>query len=162
MESFSFDVDCGDVLPGHRLFATGLRVDGRSDDDDHAGYSEHRSGKPVHAMASLTYVITPALPTDLGGRDIDVRVRLTPPADTAFWPPVMSTGGEREEIPGATRTRGAFGPFILPSTTRLVMAELADVAVGVGKNAVMDVHPPRTLGALTVELATRTATWTPA
>ena len=162
MESFNFDVDCGDVLPGHRLVATGLRIDGSSDDDNHADYSEHRSGKPVHAMASLTYVVTPALPADLGGRDVDVRVRLTPPADADFWPAVTSPGGEREEIPGAARTRGAFGPFILPSTTRLVVAELSNVAVAVGRNAEMDAHPPRTLGALTIELGAGAATWTPA
>ena len=45
-----FEIDCGEVLEGHRLLATGLRVDGMSDDDDHADYSEHSPGKPVYPI----------------------------------------------------------------------------------------------------------------
>jgi vacuolar-type H+-ATPase subunit B/Vma2 len=47
MTPMTFDLDCGDLLGGRRLVATGIRVDGTSDDDVHADYSGHVEGKPV-------------------------------------------------------------------------------------------------------------------
>ena len=53
----AFDVDCGEVLAGHRFLARGLRDDGYSDDQLLSDYSEHVPGKPVHRMVALTYVL---------------------------------------------------------------------------------------------------------
>ena len=80
-----FDIDCGEVLRGHHLRFTGLRMDGTSDDFIHSDYSEHTDGKPVHPMCSLAYTLTPelddyALPD---GRDVDFTIMLDPPPDPA-------------------------------------------------------------------------------
>ena len=90
------NVHCGPVLRGHELHLAGLRVDGTSDDSIHADYSEHRSGKPVHPMVSLTYTLTPGLASDdlPDGREIDVEVTLDPPAEPAFSA-LCHAGGRR-------------------------------------------------------------------
>jgi hypothetical protein len=103
MLPMTFDLDCGEALGGRRLIATGLRVDGMSDDKIHADYSEHVEGKPVHTMVSLTYRVRPALPQNGIGRDIYATVRLDPPADPAFWDEVLAPGAERDATPGALR-----------------------------------------------------------
>lgn len=107
-----FQVDCGEVLEGHRLRATGQQVDGMSDDAVHADYSDHRPSKPVHPMVSLTYATVPALDPDaFRGRDVDAEVHIDPPADPACWAPVTSGGGERS--PSGTTARIAAGRWPL-------------------------------------------------
>lgn len=156
-----FEVDCGEVLPGHRMLATGLRNDGVSDDDLHADYSAHTADRPVHAMASLTYVITPTLPESESRRDVDATVRLDPPPDPRFWDPVLVPGAERSAVPGAVDTVGAFGPFVVPEATETVTARLVDVAIVSGGAAAPVAGPPRELGDLIVDLRNRTARWEP-
>lgn len=156
-----FNIHCGPVLRGHELHLTGLRVDGTSDDSIHADYSEHRSGKPVHSMVSLTYTLTPGLASDdlPDGREIDVEVTLDPPAEPAFWPSAMRGGGEREVGVGGASTHGAFGPFVLPDGTRTIAFDLSQF--GVTRNGVgpLDDSPERALGTLVVDFETRRATW---
>ena len=156
-----FNVHCGPVLRGHELHLTGLRVDGTSDDSIHADYSEHRSGKPVHPMVSLTYTLTPGLASDdlPDGREIDVEVTLDPPAEPAFWPSVMREGGEREVGVGGESTHGAFGPFVLPDGTRTIAFDLSQFGVTRDGVAPLDDSPERALGTLVVDLETQTTTW---
>lgn len=157
-----FNVHCGQVLRGHDLHLTGLRVDGTSDDSMHADYSEHQPGKPVHPMVSLTYIFTPGLASDdlPDGRGIDVEVTLEPPAEPAFWPSVMQGGGEREVAMGGESTQGAFGPFVLPDATRTVAFDLYQFGVTSNGVGPPDDSPERVLGTLVVDLETQKATWT--
>lgn len=156
----AFEVDCGEVLAGHRLLATGLRVDGMSDDAVHADYSDHRPGKPAHTMVSLTYVIAPALdPAGVRGRDVDAEVRIEPPADPTWWEPVTSGAGERDASPDQAVTRGAFGPFVVPDGTRTVTAVLADVGLTTDGVPPEDDSPERPRGTLRIDLETASARW---
>ncbi len=158
--STTFEIDCGEVLAGHHLVATGLRVDGMSDDAVHADYSQHREGKPVHPMVSLTYRITPEIRTaDLAGRDVDAAIRLEPPADPDHWPSVMSTGGERDFNPGPDVTYGAFGPFVLPEGTRQVAISLTNDAITTDGAPPHDDGPNRELGELLIDLTSGAVHW---
>lgn len=163
VRSSTFEVDCGDVLSGHRLVVTGLRVDGTSDDPVHADYSQHREGKPVHPMVSLTYRIEPVLPFLVPtGRDLDARIRLDPPADPTWWPPVISPGAEREDRAGARVTRGAFGPFVCPEGTRQVEVSLTEVGIASPRAPHRDHGPDRELGVVLVDPVLGLARWLPA
>lgn len=155
-----FEIDCGEVLEGHRLLATGLRVDGMSDDDDHADYSEHSPGKPVYPMVSLKYVIVPGLnSTTVRGRDVDAVVRIEPPADPSWWAPVSSWGGERDATVGADVTAGAFGPFVVPEGTQSVTLDLVNIGLWTNDMPPEDDSPGRALGSLHIDLETASASW---
>ncbi|WP_127481169.1 hypothetical protein [Nocardioides pantholopis] len=163
IRSSIFEVDCGEVLSGRRLYATGLRVDGTSDDVVHADYSGHVDGKPVHPMVSLTYRIEPALPHLAStGRDIDAEIRVEPPADPTWWPPIHSPGGEREDRPGMATTAGAFGPFVCPAETRQISVSLREIGISARLRSASDDGPDRALGVLVVDLPSSGARWTPA
>ena len=139
-----FEIDCGEVLEGHRLLATGLRVDGMSDDHALAEYSEHSPGEPVHPMVSLTYVIVPGLgATPTRGRDVDAEVRIEPPADPSWWATVTSWGGERDATVGAEVTAGAFGPFVLPEGTQTVTIDLINIGISTNDMPPEDDSPHR-------------------
>jgi hypothetical protein len=86
--SCDVDVNCGEVLPGHRLVARGLRDDGYSNDSLNGDYMGHYNGKPVHRVVSLVYALIPGLPqpdNGLDGLDVDARMVLDPPPDPAVW-----------------------------------------------------------------------------
>jgi hypothetical protein len=157
---FSFHVDCGEAWTGHQLTATGLRLDGVSDDAIHADYSEHHAGGPIHPMTSLTYRVTPALHrSDLAGREVDAEIRLDPPADPNHWPSVMSVGGERDNTPGSEVTDGAFGPFVLPAGTRHIAISLENISVVTGGIPPRDSSPDRYLGELLIDVSSGAARW---
>ena len=162
MTPLTFTLDCGEAFDGRRLIATGLRLDGASDDDMHADYSEHSDGKPVHPMVSLTYQITPALPEDDFGRDMYATVRLDPPADPAIWEEVQAPGAERDATPGATRTVAAVGPFILPGTTEKLTIHLVEATLTTGDQFSTSSGPNRDLGDVIVDLVTGSPRWQPA
>lgn len=163
MIPMSFHLDCGEVLAGHRLIATGIRVDGLSNDRAHADYSEHAEGKPVHSMVSLTYRITPALPENDGGRrDIYATVRLDPPADPSFWDEVFAPGAERDVTPDATNTEAAVGPFICPDSTEKVTVHLVEAAIITSSGRASSGAADRDLGEVIVDLPTMSARWQPA
>ena len=159
-----FDIDCGEVLRDHDLRFTGLRLDGTSDDRMHRDYSEHTDGKPVHAMWSLTYTLTPELDDDAlpDGRDVDFTVALDPPPDPAVWPPGVMSGGERDCAHGASETHGAFGPFIVPAETTSITVELMHVGITRGTVRPLDDRPGQVVGTLVLDLRAESATWHPA
>lgn len=159
-----FDINCGEVLRGHDLRFTGLRRDGTSDDPDHKDYSEHTDGKPVHSMWSLTYTLTPEIDDDAlpDGRDVDITLSLDPPPDPAVWPPELMTGGERDCARGASETRGAFGPFIVPTETTTITVALMHVGVTRGTVHPLDDRPGQVVGTLVLDLRADSATWHPA
>jgi hypothetical protein len=161
----AFDVDCGEVLAGHRFLAKGLRHDGNSDDRTLSDYSEHVPGKPVHRMVSLTYSLVPGLPEDeLRGRsDVDARISLEPPADPDYWDAVLNVGGEQDAIRSGDETQGAIGPFVLPDPTRRVIIELAEVMIDRSvENRPRGDEGERIAGRLEIDIPAGQASWTPA
>lgn len=166
MDSMTFHLDCGEAVGGRRITATGLRVDGMSDDAIHADYSEHAEGRPVYAMVALTYRITPALAQDGNRRDICATVRLDPPADPAYWDEVLAPGAEAETTSEATEA--AVGPFVLPDGTRTLTVHLVEATLTTVDEARADrqgaasSEPERDLGNIVVDLVARTPQWEPA
>lgn len=116
----TFNVDCGEVIPGHRLVATGLRDDGLSNDTMNADYMRHYPAKTVHRVASLTYELVPGLPqpADDSNLDIDANVVPEPPPDPEEWGSTLTMGGEREARTGGPATRGASDPSSSPKARR--------------------------------------------
>jgi hypothetical protein len=160
MTPMTFDLDCGDAFGGRRLIATGIRVDGTSDDDVHADYSEHVEGKPVCPMVSLTYRITPALPEPGDGRDIYATVRIDPAPDLTFWDQDLAPGAEK--VPGVTSTEAAVGPFPLPDGTERITVRLVEATLTAGGGTASSRQPDIDLGKVVVDLPTRAARWQPA
>lgn len=162
----SCNVDCGDVLPGHRLVAKGLRDDGYSNDSLNGDYMEHYEGKPVHRVASLVYALIPGLSQpDRGsnGLDVDARVVIDPPPDPAVWGSVLTMGAERDARPGGSETAGAFGPFVLPEGTERVSIELSQFTLGpTDSQRGVETPEERRLGTVELDIASGAAHWTPA
>lgn len=162
----SCDVDCGEVLPGHRFVARGLRHDGQSNDSYNGDYMGHYEGKPVHPMVSLVYVLVPGLTEQRlrdGGLDIDATVVLDPQPDPMVWGSVLTMGSERDARAGGAESSGAFGPFILPEATERITATLSQIfVVRVGGPLPSGSGTERQLGTLEVEISSGTVTWTPA
>lgn len=163
---FSCDVDCGEVLPGHRLIARGLRDDGYSNDSFNGDYMGHYEGKPVHRVVSVVYAFTPGLPPPrehCDYLDIDAMVVLDPSPDPAVSGLVLTMGGERDARPGGSETAGAFGPFMFPEETKRVNVELSQITL-----VPTDAPRPaaaatgRRLGTLELEITSGAAYWTPA
>ena len=162
----SCTVDCGEVLPGHRLVARGLRDDGTSDDNLHGDYTGHYDGKPVHRVVSLVYELIPGLPRleDVSAvLDVDASVALDPPSDPELWGSPLMMGSERDDRAGGSETAGAFGPFILPHGTERVIVELRQVTVVTGRAPRPAKSPPdeKRLGTLEVRLSPAAGHWTP-
>jgi len=162
----SCNVDCGEVLPGYRLVARGLRDDGFSNDSLNGDYMGHYEGKPVERVVSWVYALIPGLSQPehgANGLDVDASVALDPPPDPGVWGPVLALGGEREGRPGGSETAGAFGPFVFPEGTERVTVELRQITlVPVDAPRAMEVNGERRLGTLELEIPSGAAQWTPA
>lgn len=160
----TFNVDCGEVLPGHRLITTGLRDDGLSNDSMNADYMHHYKGKSVHRVASLTYELVPGLdqPEHEGSVDVDVSVVLEPPPNPDEWGSVLTMGGERAMTLGGPSTEGAFGPFVLPEGTKRLTASLTRVTIFRPESRPVGDTTERPLGTLHVDVASGAAHWSPA
>jgi hypothetical protein len=160
----AFEIDCGEVLAGHRFLAKGLRYDGNSDDRVLSDYSEHAPGKPVHRMVSLTYSLVPGLSIDelRAGLSIDARITLEPPADSDYWDAVLSPGGEHDATPGTDATNGAIGPFVLPTATRRVTIELVELSLSrASESRSREDDDERIAGHLEIDVPAGMASWTP-
>ena len=162
----SCNVDCGEVLPGHRLLARGLRDDGYSDDSPNGDYTGHFEGEPVHRMGSLSYAFVPGLSQpECGGSglDVDADVALDPPPDPAVWGSALIMGAERDGRPAGSETAGAFGPFVFPEGTERVRVRLRQVTlVPVDAPRVTETAAERWLGTLDLDVRAGAAHWTPA
>ena len=159
------DVDCGEVLPGHRLVVRGLRHDGHSDDAVNGDYMGHYEGKPAHRVVSLVYALVPGLSEQehQGNLDIDATVVLDPQPDPAVWGSVLTMGGERDARADGAETSGAFGPFVLPEATERVTATLTRIAISRPGAPPPSNSVTKRLGTLEVETSSPgAARWTPA
>lgn len=155
----------GELLPGHRLVARGLRNDGYSNDIRNGDYMRHYEGKPVHPVVSLTYALVPGLTREEqdSSLDIDARAVLDPPLDPEAWETLVNMGGERDARPGGSETAGAFGPFALPEGTERLNVTLTQITlVRPGSPSPTTQVTDRILGTLEVDLSSAAGYWTPA
>ena len=163
---FDCNVDCGEVLPGHRLVVRGLRDDGRSDDSLHGDYMGHSEGKPVHRVVSLVYALVPGLAEPEPGSDtldVDVTVVLDPAPDPEVWGSPLTMGGERDARWGGGETAGTFGPFVFPDDTERVIAEMEQITlVPPDAPRPAKIAEERQLGTLELDLVSGSARWRPA
>lgn len=160
-----FNIDCGEVLPGHRLVTQGLREDGYSNDGRNGDYMDHHEGKPVHPVASLTYALVPGLTREEqdNSRDIDASAVLDPPLDPDEWGTVITMGGERDARPGGPEIAGAFGPFAFPEATKRLTVTLTQITVfRAGSPTPTAQVTDQVLGTLEVDVSSATGYWTPA
>lgn len=159
-----FDVDCGEVLPGHRLVVRGLRHDGYSDDGLNGEYMDHFEGKPVHRVVSLVYALVPGLSEQEhhGSLDVDATVVLDPQPDPAVWGPVLTMGGERDARADRAETLGAFGPFVFPEATEQLTATLTQITISRPGAPSPSTSSTGLQGTMAVEIASGAARWTPA
>jgi hypothetical protein len=151
----SFDVDCGELIPGHRFIARGLVDEGRSTHDlTSADQTQHQELQ----MVSLAYELVPGVPAAdaAEGAAATFIVEATYATDVALpW----TTGGSGfgpgsiDEYAGGASTGGASGPWPLPDNA--VHLQFTLYAAG-------PLTPDRPSGTLEVDLATRSARWTPA
>ena len=158
------NVDCGEVLPGHRLVVRGLRHDGYSDDAINGDCMGHYEGKPVHRVVSLVYALVPGLSEQehQGSLDIDVTVVLDPQPDPAVWGSVLTMGGERDARADGAETSGEFGPFVFPEATERVTATVTQITVGRPGAPPPSTRSAGRLGSVEVEITSGAAHWTPA
>lgn len=158
------DVDCGEVLPGHRLVVRGLRADGYSDDADKSDYMGHYEGKPAHRVVSLVHAFVPGFSVEehQGGLDIDVTVTLDPQPDPAVWGSVLTMGGERDAGADQPETLGAFGPFVFPEATAQVVVTLTQIAISREGEPTPVTRGAGILGTVEVNVSSGAAHWQPA
>jgi len=151
----SFDVDCGELVPGHRCIARGLFDEGRSAHDLTSG---DQSRHQLMRMVSLGYELVPGV-TAAEAAAAEFFVEATYATDVALpW----TTGGAGfgpgsiDAFAGGPGTAGASGPWPLPDDAGRLRFTL--YATGVRGSA----DPHRVAGTLEVDLPARTARWTPA
>jgi hypothetical protein len=118
----SFDVDCGELISGHRFIAQGLVDEGWSTDDLS---SDDQSRHQEFQMVSLAYQLVPGVTAAeaAAGADSEFVVDATYETDVDLPWTTGAAGfgpGSIEEYAGGASTGGASGPWPLPgSATRL-------------------------------------------
>lgn len=156
----SFDVECGDLFPGHVVVARGLVDGGRS---RHDLTSRNQTGHEECQMVFLSYELVPGVTrAEVSGRaqGSPTTVDATFAADV---PLPWSTGGGGpdgspgpcgvesydEEVWGGESTLGELGPWPVPDGARHLTFWL------------FPVDGERATGTVTVDLVTGRAQWQP-
>lgn len=154
----SFDVECADLFPGHRVVARGLVDAGRSADDL---TSRDQTGHEECQMVSLSYELVPGVTREEAARraeGVPFTVDATCGADV---PLAWSTGGSGpdgspgpcgtesydEVVWGGASTLGELGPWPVPEGARLLTFWL------------FSVDAERAAGTVIVDLVTGGARW---
>jgi hypothetical protein len=147
----SFEIDCGTLVPGHRVALTGLSDHGFSRDDLAEG--EHEI---ACQMVSLEYDLLPGVrPAEIAdGFDERFLLGAAYHANVDLPWTTAGAGGlgpaEIEVFAGGDRTHGAWGPWPVPAGAGTLTFVL---------------QRPQTdeiAGEVVVDLAARSAVWTPA
>jgi hypothetical protein len=153
----SFEIDCGTLVPGHRVSLTGLSDHGFSRDDLAGG--EH----PVACqMVSLEYDLLPGVRAGEAADGFDERFLLlaTYHADVDLPWTTAGAGGlgpaEIELFAGGDRTHGALGPWPVPAGARTLTFVLRRPPAAAGESV------DRVAGEVVIDLAAEVAGWTPA
>ncbi|MGJ7440540.1 hypothetical protein [Aquipuribacter sp. MA13-6] len=174
----TFDVDCGEVLPGHRFIARGLSGPselplpwGDEDDEDgedgEDGEDEYRSpeqialdmaGRSGYPAFALEYELVPGIPPSAEeGSFFDHLVGITYDADVLL-PWDGDDGGAIAPFEGGPSTHRSRGEWPLPPDARVLTftlfppMSLADDGSDEG---------PKPLGRLVVDLETSSGRWVP-
>ena len=141
---FTFDVDCGELIEGHRFIARGLCDQGT----DHW----HDDAKDVPLFA-LEYELVPGIAAEEEqSRPFSWLVGIEYAADVPLpWEP--NDSGVIAPFEGGASTHGSRGDWPLPRSARILRFTLTGVdhATGWGR-----LEPD---GVLTVDLQAETATW---
>ncbi|MCI2237407.1 hypothetical protein MO973_05865 [Paenibacillus sp. TRM 82003] len=159
----SFDVDCGELVPGQRVIARGLTDEGTW--PDALGNEPPAEAGGTWQMVSLEYELVPGF-TD---EQIDAAPWENVPIVDAVYrtdaPLAWSTGGEHggmasfETPPGQVKAIGQCGPYPLPPEAEQVSFELFAVLDAQGSRVWASSRP---VGAVVVDVASGTAHWRPA
>jgi hypothetical protein len=157
-----FDVDCGELVPGHHFIARGLggplRLPIPDDwDGDSAGYEqmlqfERAGGYPGF---SLEYELVPGVSAaEAGGDFFRFLVGVSYTADVELpWQP--NDGGALAPFAGGDTTHGSRGDWPLPPDATVLTFSLA----GIDPAGFADYRNPA--GELVVDLVHSDATWHP-
>jgi hypothetical protein len=149
-----FTIDCGELIPGHRVVLTGLSDNGRSRSD-----LTSREQEIACPLVSLEYALVPGVHPDevvdgftegfmpLAGCHADVQAPWTTAGFNGIGP------GGIEVFAGGERTNGTLGPWPAPDGARRLTFVLH--------------RPPRTqadphtpiVGTVVVDLVEGTAEW---
>lgn len=158
----SFDVDCGELVPGHHFIARGLRGPHRTPipdgwDGDAAEYEqmlefEDAGGYPAFC---LEYELAPGVSAaEAEGDFFRFLVGISYTADVPLpWYP--SDGGAIAPFTGGATTHGSRGDWPLPPNARVLTFSLAGVATAWFADSA---NPA---GNLVVDLVCGNAVWRP-
>lgn len=140
----SFDIDCGELVRGHRFIARGLSDDGT--------LRLHNGG--VCRLFSLEYELVPGVTADEAQEPsafFQFIVGITYSADTPIpWEPVDS--GALAPFEGGGSTHGTRGSYPLPRDARFLSFQLHEA----------DASPmAASFGTLVVDMLERRAQWVP-
>jgi hypothetical protein len=146
----SFDVDCGELIPGHHLIARGLSDAGRL-------IAADRDGSAVDQMVAgfcLEYELVPGVPADRSDNFFGYVVQIDYRADVDLpWEPV--DGGALAPFEGGPSTHGGRGDWPLPADARLLTFAMHRIVPGT-------TFPDATAtGELRVDLSSGSAEWHP-
>ena len=149
-----FEIDCGELIPGHRVVLTGLFDNGRSRSD-----LTSREQEVACQMVSLEYALVPGVHPDevvegfderfvlLAGYRADVKLPWTTGGFNGIGP------GGIELFEGGERTNGTLGPWPAPDGARRLTFVLHRPP-----SSRVDPHTP-VVGTLVVDLLERAAEW---
>ena len=142
----SFDLDCGELLPGHRFIARGLEDDGPLDAPEWD--ESHTDATHVQGF-SFEYELAPGVPPQAGRDFFRYLVSISYDADIELpWEPV--DGGAIAPFEGGPSTHGTRGSWPLPDGARLLTFTLSG-----------DATSDAPAGDVVVDLVTRSARWVP-
>jgi hypothetical protein len=153
----SFEIDCGPLIPGHRVRVTGLADHGVSRND----LTSHEQ-EVACDMVALEYDVVPGVRPDevTDGFDEAFMLGCGYFADVDLpWTTVGAGGlgpGEIEVFSGGERTHGALGPWPVPAGARTLTFVLYRPPAAEGATA------DSVAGAVVIDLTTQRARWAPA
>ena len=139
----AFDIDCGELVQGHRFIARGICDQGTDD--------WHDSPTPVPVF-SLEYELVPGVPASEDEKFFSFLVGIEYEADVPLpWEP--NDAGAMAPFEGGSTTHGSRGNWPLPRSARV----LRFVLTGVDPSTGFQREEPS--GVLTVDLGDGSANW---
>lgn len=144
----SFDVDCGELVQGHRFVARGLSDVGQLSVSD---WTESAADTSVQGF-TFEYELVPGVPSDRSDNFFEYLVGVAYEADVELpWEPV--DGGALAPFEGGRSTHGSRGDWPLPAGARRLTFTMFGIPHG-------STFPNEAAsGELVVDLDVGTATW---
>jgi hypothetical protein len=149
----SFDVDCGELVPGHHFIARGLGGPRRLPVPEEMLEFEEAGGYPGF---SLEYELVPGVSAAEAEANVFrylVGVSYTADVELPWFP---NDGGAIAPFEGGDATHGSRGDWPLPPDARVLTFSLA------GVDAAGFADPENPAGELVVDVKRGTAVWHPA